>query len=164
MYLSLCLSLFSFPLSCHFRIFFIKYLLVYPWQFISLSYFLTMCRSFFPLFLFLHLPHYLSFCLPLFHLFDHLSLSLSLSLSLFSLSLCLSVCLSVCLYLCLSLCLSVCLSVSLALPPPPPLPVLVYDSDLLINLYKYFSPFVTCFFYLQFFNEHASMYTLYLCL
>ena len=44
--------------------------------------FLTMSRSFFPLFLILHLPRYLSFCLLLFNLFYPPSTSIPLAFSL----------------------------------------------------------------------------------
>ena len=96
---------------------------MFPSQFNSLSITLSMYRYFFLIFLILHLPHFPSFCLPLFFSFNR-SFYLTTSRS-FSLSLSLS------------------LSISFSLPPSPSL----RDSDFLINL----SECIFSFFYMFFF-------------
>ena len=77
--LPILISIYSLPLCCHFRIFFFYFRWICPWQF-SLNFFLN--YQLFRLFSILHLAHYPTFYLPLFHIFGSLSTSLPLALSL----------------------------------------------------------------------------------
>ena len=77
--LPILISIYSLPLCCHFRIFFFYFRWICPWQF-SLNFFVN--YQLFRLFSIIHLAHYPTFYLSLFHIFGSLSTSLPLALSL----------------------------------------------------------------------------------